>query len=175
MCPINFGWGSLYFRHIGWFPSFPYYRLINIRWFLSFPYFRLINIEWVPSLKTKKFVGFPYFKIDKFGGFTKFTFHVFSIDMKFISNLFSILLMEMLSFSDPHLHKIILKIYTQSLFVKYMFQKNIFTNTHVSKNMVDVPFEHFGNMRNSRFSEMKNNIFNDDSMMFLVFFEIRWW
>ena len=47
----------------------------------------------------------------------------FLIDMKFISKLLLILLMENESFSVPHLHKIILKIYIQKIDTKIIYKK----------------------------------------------------
>ena len=66
--------------------------------------------------------GIPYLKIDIFWGFAKFIFQVFD-RYEFTSKLFSILLMENVSFSDPHLHQITLRdIYSKSMH-KHNFQK----------------------------------------------------
>ena len=106
---------------------------------------------------------------------TKFPFHVFLIDLKLKSKLFSILLMESVSFSDPRLHKIILRnicsiyIYVYKLFQKEKTSKIIFKRSF-PEEMMDMPFINCETFWIFRFSDLNNNIFKDD-FIFLVFFK----
>ena len=86
---------------------------------------------------------------------------MFLTDMKFISKFLYILLMENVSFPDPHLHETIFEICThvfskkqntkQKLYSGHTFFKNVQTN----KSNIDI-----------------NNIFQDASILFLVLFEV---
>ena len=75
------------------------------------PYYRLINVIWLPFLKIKKF-RVPSLKIRKF---RVISCSCFLIEMKFISKSVCCLVMENVAFVNPHLRKIIFKIYIQKI------------------------------------------------------------
>ena len=113
----------------------------------------------ITFLENKKVLSFPYLKIEIL---PKILF-MFLIDMKFISKLFSILLMENLSFSDPHLHNIILRICTQKITK---------TSEQISKTWY---LGHTNFRKISKHVESQidiNNISQDDSIFVLHFLKL---
>ena len=62
----------------------------------------------LPFLENKKVWAFPYLKIHEYGGFTKFPFHVFD-RYEIHIQAFGDIVYGNLSFVNPHLREIILK------------------------------------------------------------------
>ena len=84
--------------------------------------------------------------------------------MKFKSNPVCCLVMENVSFFNPHLHKNMFReIQTHFENPKLFFKK-----------MVGLPFNNFEKIQIFRYLDIKKISFKDDSMIFLVFSEVFW-
>ena len=129
----------------------------------------------IPFLENKKVWGFPYLKIEKLPNVVS----CFLTQMKFISKLLWILLMENESFSIPHLRKIWFRQYIFKKYIKFQdfkiskFQRPKKLGAHIWDSDLRLRFEtQISNFLRLRFA--KKIFFQDDSIYFLIFFEVFW-
>ena len=131
---------------------------------LGFPYFRLFNIGWFPSLKIKKLVGSTLLENERVGGIYQISISCVSVDMKFTSKLLWILLMQSLSFLDPH--------FLLSRFQSFIVSK--FHNFKISKIQHSESWVHtcsdIFEILDSHIS--KDIIFQDVPIYFLIFAQV---
>ena len=113
-------------------------------------------------------LGFPYLKIDKFGGFTKFIFHVFD-RYEIHIQAFLYFINGNLWMSVPHLHKIIFNICTQKIARN---SENIDNKIEKTWYLGHTDFDFFWNFWCPILAQII--CFQDDSIIFLVFFEAFW-
>ena len=104
---------------------------------------------------------------------------MFLIDMKFTSKFFSILLMEILSFVNPHLHENIFEIHIQNIYIKHISKNKFQTKRLISKKTTTLCFKNGWCIctKNRKFSNFQilvyeNKILKDASIFSCIFLAI---